>query len=214
MQGADLYAIEANPQTFRRLTELCAESKSTNRLHPVHTAISSAAGQIDFFIPTAKSSRTAADQFPFVSKSSRHGRLGKGYGGMRTTLDEFCQSLAPDFIKMDIEGAEYRALLGAERILATRRPLSLLLFLEIHPWGKILTIGKCPEDVFKLSSTSTRLRFSPTGASLVVAAKTPGRGFRRWLKLQAITVIMRSQPLKVFLKKIVLWLDKRRQRTN
>ena len=48
-----------------------------------------------------------------------------------TTLDAECERLgmAPDVVKVDIEGYEHEALLGARELLRTRRPA---LFLELH----------------------------------------------------------------------------------
>lgn len=52
------------------------------------------------------------------------------------TLDYWCErfsqlrTLLPDSIVMDIEGAEYRALLGARRLLTERHPI---MWVSIHP---------------------------------------------------------------------------------
>jgi FkbM family methyltransferase len=47
-----------------------------------------------------------------------------------TTLDEAMARFGrPDFIKMDIEGAEEQALAGAERVLSEARPAWLI---EVH----------------------------------------------------------------------------------
>jgi hypothetical protein len=46
------------------------------------------------------------------------------------TLDELARQFGtPTVIKMDIEGAEYRALLGGERLLTQHRPR---LLIELH----------------------------------------------------------------------------------
>jgi len=60
-------------------------------------------------------------------------------------LDEVLQGFAPDFIKMDIEGAEPQALRGARRLIETNRPaLAVCVYhraahlwqivLELHSW--------------------------------------------------------------------------------
>jgi FkbM family methyltransferase len=51
-----------------------------------------------------------------------------------TTLDAFCHSrkIAPDVVKIDVEGAELKALRGAETLLRGRRGSILL---EVHPWA-------------------------------------------------------------------------------
>jgi hypothetical protein len=50
------------------------------------------------------------------------------------TIDEFCGALhlAPDVIKIDVEGAELDALRGARQTIARCGP-SLALFVELHP---------------------------------------------------------------------------------
>lgn len=51
-------------------------------------------------------------------------------GAGRTTLDTVAaQTFVPDFIKMDIEGGETKALLGARAILEKRKPS---LIIEVH----------------------------------------------------------------------------------
>jgi predicted rRNA methylase YqxC with S4 and FtsJ domains len=45
--------------------------------------------------------------------------------GIFTTIDQFSQTIAPEkvsFIKMDIEGAEIKALSGAKKVIASHRP--------------------------------------------------------------------------------------------
>ena len=51
-----------------------------------------------------------------------------------TTLDAFCSSrkIAPDVIKIDVEGAELKVLRGAETFLRERQGSILL---EVHPWA-------------------------------------------------------------------------------
>ena len=50
------------------------------------------------------------------------------------TIDDLCdrERLAPDVIKIDIEGSELAALRGARRTIAERGP-SMALFVELHP---------------------------------------------------------------------------------
>lgn len=51
------------------------------------------------------------------------------------TLDSFCASsnFHPDFLKMDVEGAEYDVLVGAQRVIAEFRPKMLI---ELHHFDR------------------------------------------------------------------------------
>ena len=69
------------------------------------------------------------------------------------TLDDFCeaQRIAPDVIKIDIEGAELAALRGARRTIAARGP-ALALFVELHPgtWPSLGVTRAQIEDEVRL----------------------------------------------------------------
>lgn len=56
--------------------------------------------------------------------------VGRNTGEGRITLDDAAeQFFVPDFVKMDVEGAEADILLGAQRLLATRKPNMII---EVH----------------------------------------------------------------------------------
>jgi hypothetical protein len=53
--------------------------------------------------------------------------VGKSDGDGQVTLDAIAaKTFTPDFIKIDIEGAEFDALLGAQTILKTRKPAMIV----------------------------------------------------------------------------------------
>jgi FkbM family methyltransferase len=60
------------------------------------------------------------------------------------TLDSFCSNagLRPDFLKMDVEGAEYDVLLGAKETIARSRPKILI---ELHHFDGNLAANPVPE---------------------------------------------------------------------
>ena len=66
----------------------------------------------------------------------------------QVTLDVYCQShnLAPDVIKIDVEGSEIAVLQGAREILAKHRPL---IFLSVHP-VELALLGHVAEDLLPL----------------------------------------------------------------
>ena len=50
----------------------------------------------------------------------------------------------PDVVSMDVDGAEYQALLGADRLLSEARPI---MFLSVHPWHLNAQYGDTADDV-------------------------------------------------------------------
>jgi FkbM family methyltransferase len=205
LRNADLYAVEANPQTFERLQARCqgAALKTGNRLHPIHAAAGSKKGQIDFFIPSVRSAR-----LPLTSSTFKNPTITDDWDKVTVdciTLDSLFPDRMPDFVKIDVEGAEYQVLQGAQRIL---RDGKCRFLIELHPWGDP-TIQKKPEHVFqflnKFGYSFRRVNrhwlFEKRGESFLV----------RTVKVGAISFIWRCKPLKEALKKIVLWRDRRRQ---
>lgn len=60
----------------------------------------------------------------------RHAFVGCGHG--ETTIDDLvAATFAPRFVKLDVEGSEVKALLGAQELLSTERPS---LIVEVHSW--------------------------------------------------------------------------------
>lgn len=66
----------------------------------------------------------------------------------QVSLDDFCaeHALAPEVVKIDVEGAEIGVLRGARKTLARHRPL---VFLSIHP-RDIELMGECVEALSEL----------------------------------------------------------------
>jgi len=66
----------------------------------------------------------------------------------QTTLDAYCthHDLAPEVIKIDVEGAELAVLEGGRATIAHCRPL---IFLSVHP-RQIRLLGKTPEMLMEL----------------------------------------------------------------
>ena len=77
-----------------------------------------------------------------------------------TTIDTFCSQMriAPDLIKIDIEGAELAALRGARRTIAARGE-ALALFVELHP-GTWPSLGISRRDI-EDELTTQRLAIEP-----------------------------------------------------
>jgi len=117
-----VHAFEADPQCFQRLRE---NSRILDGvvLHP--TAVSDRVGAATFFASPDPAESGWGSLFPDGLR--RATRLVS-----TTTLDAWRQREAPgrvDFVKLDVEGAEYRVLRGAEALIRADRPT---LFLEVN----------------------------------------------------------------------------------
>jgi FkbM family methyltransferase len=130
MTKADIISIEANPNlielikgTIRRANE---ESAHGNLFKVINCAISDSKGILKFYIDTV--TLTTSSIFGSEASSSE----GKSVEVECIPLDDLFVPGVKTFIKMDIEGAEYRALLGSKRLLASTDATFLI---EVHPWG-------------------------------------------------------------------------------
>lgn len=138
LRGAKLLAIEANPRLRDPLTSLAAQLKGErpeNEFSVEMLAISETRGRLDFYAD-AESTVSSIFSAPGREKVSVP----------TVPLDDFFLDGRAAFIKIDVEGAEYRVLRSAERFLA--KP-NTRLFLELHAWGD-RSIGKYPTDVLWL----------------------------------------------------------------
>jgi len=82
------------------------------------------------------------------------GAMGNSYAptpAMQTTLDAYCEKydLAPEVIKIDVEGAELDVLRGAQRVLLRYQPT---IFLSVHP-RQIALLGESLQNLSELIST-------------------------------------------------------------
>jgi FkbM family methyltransferase len=117
-------AVEAEPMTFHVLVRNLELNSLLHVVAPRHCAVWDGADTLDFF--PARDGRSSA---------------GASWSGMLVDppckvealpADEICRQsdFLPDIVKMDIEGAECRALRGMSRVLREARPK---LLLELHP---------------------------------------------------------------------------------
>jgi FkbM family methyltransferase len=195
LHDAQIFAIEADPVRFERLAELCADwarSPRNNRIVPMHRAVADTNGAVTFFVTDADRS---GGLFPYDSDpESRY--AWREVTVPAATLDSlFHGDLIPDLVKMDIEGGEYRALLGASEILRSGKTRFMV---EIHPWGDP-TIGKRESDVFDLFAEAgydfRRLHhhwlFTKTNSAI-----------RRRLKNRAIHLILDHRSIRTTVRRL------------
>lgn len=129
MTNGTIFTIEADPVRFEELERNCAKwsEGSSNRLVPVHAAVCDNPGDITFF---TTNSNVSGGLFPHPVKSD--GVEWEEITVPGITLDDYFKETVPDFIKMDVEGGELRALKGARRILDEK---ATTLFVEVHSWA-------------------------------------------------------------------------------
>jgi FkbM family methyltransferase len=132
LQNAEIICVEANPalldllnDTIRRAS---AETSHKNSFSVINNVVSDTKEEMAFYIDATT---TASSIF-----CERHGAEASGGSGpicvSSITLDELYRPGQRTFIKMDIEGAEWRALLSSKRFLASSNTTFLV---EVHPWG-------------------------------------------------------------------------------
>lgn len=142
LKGARLLCIEADPYKAKRLRELTERwaEETGNQFEVIERAASDRSETLTFFIPESHLSSGAF--FPLSETEDGWEKVEVE----AATLDILLEKEEIDFMKLDVEGAEYRALLGAAKLL-TSRPVRVLL--EIAPWGDKERDYR-PSDVLKL----------------------------------------------------------------
>jgi FkbM family methyltransferase len=137
---ATIYAIEPQAFSYQVLKTTLAWHGIGDRVTPVHAAVGDKPGEMLLVTPRKVTGRMGR-AYAFVAEAAPEGKArpdlqDTGVELQPTTvvtLDGFCAERGidrVDFIRMDIEGSELKALHGARAILDRDRPHVLL---EIHP---------------------------------------------------------------------------------
>jgi FkbM family methyltransferase len=146
LNGATVHAVEANHHLCRHIEEEWAKVEAAglargNKLTITHGAIHDGNGVVSFEI----------DVENFLNSHIASSEGGPSARGEREIIEARCIRIDdlfpdsdPDLIKLDVEGAEWRALNGGRKLLARGKSTFLV---EIHPWGD-KEIGKRPSDIF------------------------------------------------------------------
>lgn len=142
MYGADkVYSFEPNPSSFELV------QKNAARYDPEGT----------WFVPVPLAIGDKEEMLPFNPCPDRPGSSGFTNSGAIqvpvVTLDKWCEQngVVPDFIKMDLEGAEGIALLGAERLFTEVKPrFAVCLYHKLEDMWQLPRLLKryCPEYRF------------------------------------------------------------------
>ena len=137
---AKIYAFEPSSFVFQVLKTCLAWHGISKQVTAVHAAVSDMPGELLLVTPKKTSGRMGR-AYAFVAETPPEGKIRPDLQDMGSeiqptpvvTLDDYCSRHGigrVDFIRMDIEGAEQKALKGAEGVIDRDKPHVLL---EIHP---------------------------------------------------------------------------------
>jgi FkbM family methyltransferase len=126
-----VYAFEPSPHNFSLLKKYNNQSNITL----VQAAIGGTTGQIALYI---------SDKLNVDHRTYETGEKRKRIDVPSHRLDDYLQNKKVDFIKMDIQGFEYWALLGMENILRSNHNIKILM--EFWPYG-LIKAKSSPEEL-------------------------------------------------------------------
>jgi FkbM family methyltransferase len=157
LDGALIESIEADPVRFAKLKENCSawSAAGRNRIVANNYAIAARSEPVTFF--TTQSNVSGGLFEHSLDHLSDQARARVDWSPITVpgkSLDDLYAATTPDFIKMDIEGAEWDALQSASKLLARRATRWLI---ELHDFGR-----KSPAAVVDLmrSHGYSRLKMS------------------------------------------------------
>lgn len=170
---ARIYAFEPSAFAYEVLKVCMNWHGISDRVTPIHAAVADRPGELLLVTPRKTSGRMGR-AYAYVAETAPNGpaRPDLEDQGMEVqptpvvTLDAFCAEQGierVDFIRMDIEGAEQKALEGATGILERDRPHVLL---EIHPPMLQARFGGSGEEVLELFRSRGYRMFALNGDRL------------------------------------------------
>ncbi len=126
-----VYAFEPSPHNFNLLKKY----NKSNNVTLVQAAVGDVTGEITLYI----SAKLNVDHQTYETDEIRQKINVLSY-----RLDDYLKNEKVDFIKMDIQGFEYHALLGMKNIL--RNNANIKIFMEFWPYG-LIKAGSSPEKL-------------------------------------------------------------------
>jgi FkbM family methyltransferase len=189
LKGAKFFCVEADPDKVKRLRELTGKwaEATRNEFAILEKAASDRQEVINFFVPENHLSSGAF--FPLAETAAGWEKVEVE----ADTLDRLFEGVDVDFLKLDVEGAEYRALVGAEQLM---KRCDLRLLLEISPWGDKDHAHR-PFDVLKLLA-SYGYDFSVFEDHYLYEKR--GSGLSRWVKSRTLGFVLDHPGFKARVK--------------
>lgn len=123
-----VYAFEPSPSAYGHLRANLERNRAGN-VDPSNLAVSDTTGTVVFHDFSFFSAGSFSSDEGSLLSSESYG--SQSFEAATTTIDEFVADRRldrVDFVKIDVEGAELAVLAGAEKTLATYRPVTVLEF--------------------------------------------------------------------------------------
>lgn len=122
-----LHCFEPEPRNFNQLNQNIEHNNLVGRLHPHQLALGAEDGAVDLHI----SGDVGEGRHSIASDEGSTDTITVQLQTMGSFVEE--HRVAPDIIKIDVEGAEGRVLAGMDALIGTGVPREI--FLVIHPKG-------------------------------------------------------------------------------
>jgi FkbM family methyltransferase len=131
MQDGHILAIEADPIRHEELERNCKKwgEQSTNTLQAMFAAVCDHDGEVTFNISNSNTSGGITRNETNTNPNAKWEEITVP----AIKLDTLFPQDPPDFVKVDIEGAELGLLHGSERVLKSGKTV---FFIELHSWGQ------------------------------------------------------------------------------
>jgi FkbM family methyltransferase len=139
---ARIHAFEPVSETWRRLVANVALNGLGGKVRAHRLAVSDRLGDLELIVPgSVPGAASMLDLHPDIPSAAERAAT--------VSLDHFLEAEAVghvDLVKCDVEGAELKVLMGAERLLTRDRPILLLELLR--KWSR--AFGYHPDDALHL----------------------------------------------------------------